>query len=37
MVLEIGKGYKVSPENHTPNSVYTLEDLHKIYGVGKIS
>jgi hypothetical protein len=37
MILEIGQGYKVSPENYTPNSFYASEDLHKIYGLEKIS
>jgi hypothetical protein len=37
MILEMGKGYKGSPENYTPNSFYTPEYLHKIYGVEKIS
>jgi hypothetical protein len=37
MILEIRHWYKVSPENDTPNSFYTAEYLHKIYGVEKIS
>jgi hypothetical protein len=37
MILEIGQGYILSPENDTPNSLYTAEYLHKIYGVEKIS
>jgi len=36
MILEIGEGYNVSPEKYSPNSVDTLESLHKIYGVEKI-
>jgi hypothetical protein len=35
MILEIGQGYKLSPENSTPDSLYTAEYLHKIYGVEK--
>jgi hypothetical protein len=37
MILEMGKGYKGSPENYTPNSFYTTEYLNKIYGVEKNS
>jgi len=37
MIFKIGQGYKVSPENDTQNSFYTTEDLHKIYGIEKIS
>jgi len=37
MILEIGQGYNVSPEDYFPNSVYTPEELHKIYCVEKIS
>jgi hypothetical protein len=37
MILKIGQGYKLSPENDTPNSLYTAEYWHKIYGVEKIS
>jgi|GEM_PF-6829017 len=29
--LEIGAGYKRSPENQISNSAYILEYLHKIY------
>jgi len=37
MILEIGQGYKVSPENDTPDSFDNTEYWHKIYGVEKIS
>jgi hypothetical protein len=35
MSLENGEGYKMSPENHAPNSFDALEYLHKIYFVKK--
>jgi hypothetical protein len=37
MILELGQGDKVSPQNYTPDSIYTTGFLLKIYGVEKIS
>jgi len=37
MIFKIGQGYKVSPENDTPNSFDTTEYLHKISCIEKIS
>jgi hypothetical protein len=35
--LGIGAAYKEEPEYQIPNIVYTLESLHTIYRVEKIS